>query len=48
MKRKTYQKPTMTVVKLQSIGMLMTSTEGTQANRSGYGAANNQNWDEEE
>ena len=36
--RKTYEKPTTTVVVMQHTQMLMTS--GTEANRSGYGTAN--------
>ena len=40
MTRKDYEKPTMQVVKLQHTQMLMTSTEGVGAQRSGYGAAN--------
>ena len=45
MKRKDYQKPTMNVVKLQHTGMLMTS--GVQSMRSGYGEAQEYEWDEE-
>ncbi len=36
--RKTYEKPTTTVVVMQHTQMLMTS--GTEANRSSYGTAN--------
>ena len=36
--RKTYEKPTTTVVVMQHTQLLMTS--GTEANRSGYGTAN--------
>ena len=36
--RKTYEKPTTTVVVMQHTQLLMVS--GTEANRSGYGTAN--------
>ena len=46
MKRKDYQKPTMKVVLLQQRTHLLAGS--VEANRNGYGAANNQNWGEEE
>jgi len=42
MKRKDYEKPTMKVVKLQHTGMLMTS--GVESERSGYGEAQEEEW----
>ena len=48
MHRKDYQRPEMKVVELRhKCCILAGSGEGTQANRSGYGAANVQDWDEE-
>ena len=45
MNRKDYLKPTMQVVKLQHTQMLMVS--GVEANRSGYGTANEDTWGDE-
>ena len=45
MKRKNYERPTMKVVKLQHHGMLMTSGEGMQAQRSSYGQAVEDDWE---
>ena len=44
MKRKNYQKPTMKVVLLQQRTHLLAGS--LEAKRNGYGAANEQNWDE--
>ena len=44
MNRKDYQTPMMKVVQLRHAGMLMTS--GVQANRSGYGEAQQDTWDD--
>ena len=47
--KRTYARPEMKVVKLRHrCHILAGSGEGTQANRSGYGAANVQNWGDEE
>ena len=43
MKRKDYQKPTMQVVKLQHRTMLLAGS--LEANRSGYGAATEDEWE---
>ena len=40
MRKKVYQEPTTTVVKLQQAKMLMSSKCGVGAERSGYGEAN--------
>ena len=45
MKRKDYQKPTMQVVKLQHRTMLLQASGGVGANRSGYGAATEDEWE---
>ena len=42
MKRKSYEKPTMKVVKLQHTGMLMTS--GTKSSRNVYDETTEQEW----
>ena len=44
MNKKNYQKPTMNVVMLQHTGMLMAS-DGVNASRSSYGAAEVDEWD---
>ena len=46
MKKKDYQKPTMQVVKLQQQTHLMAGS-GVQSMRSGYGEAQEEEWDEE-
>lgn len=43
MKTKTYKEPTMKVVKLQHIGMLMTSDE-SQAHVQNYTVEDSQDW----
>ena len=43
MNRKMYQVPTMKIVKVQHTQMLAAS-DGVNANRSGYGAANTETW----
>ena len=40
MKRKDYEKPTMTVVELQQTTQLLQTSGQVEATRSGYGAAN--------
>ena len=45
MKKKQYENPAMTVVELQHTQMLMHS--GVDADRSGYGTANEQSWGDE-
>ena len=46
MNKKNYQKPTMNIVKLNQHGQLLVgSSTGVEANRSGYGIADEQNWD---
>ena len=44
MKRKDYEKPTMKVVHLQHRTMLL--AHSLEATRNGYGAANEQTWDD--
>ena len=44
MKSKDYERPTTRVVELQHRTMLLAGS--VEANRNGYGAANEQNWDE--
>ena len=43
-KRKLYEKPSMKVQELKQRRMLLAGS--VEANRNGYGAANEQNWDE--
>ena len=45
MKRKDYQKPTMQVVMLKQQQQLLTGS-GVQSMRSGYGEAQEEEWDE--
>lgn len=45
MKRKSYEKPTMKVVKLQQRCHILAGS-GVEANRSGYGTASEDTWDE--
>ena len=45
MKKKLYQKPTMQVVKLQHQTHLLQAS-GVQSMRSGYGEAQEEEWDE--
>jgi len=44
MKRKDYQKPTMNIVKLQHQAHLLQAS-GVEANRSGYGTAEEEEWE---
>jgi hypothetical protein len=44
MKKKDYQKPTMQVVKLQHQAHLMAGS-GVQSTRSGYGEAQEEDWE---
>ena len=44
MKRKDYEKPTMKVVKLQQQCQILAGS-GVEANRSGYGAAQEDEWE---
>ena len=48
MKRNSYQKPTMKVVILKQRSHMLAGSEGAgvRAMRSGYGAANEETWDE--
>ena len=46
MKRKDYQKPTMRVVLMQQKGHILVGSNGVRAMRSGYGAAEEDTWDE--
>ena len=48
MNRKDYQKPTMKVVQLQHQCHILAQSDGVQAQRSGYGAANTDTWGDEE
>ena len=47
MKRKTYQRPAMKVVEMRQRCYILAGSgaQGTQANRSGYGAANTDDWE---
>ena len=48
MNKKDYQKPTMTVVKLEHQSHILVTNEGVQAERRGYGTASGdyeQEWD---
>ena len=45
MNTKVYQRPTMKVVQLQQRCHILAGS-GVEANRSSYGAANEQTWDE--
>jgi len=44
MKDKAYQKPAIRIVALRQETALLTSTDGVQATRNGYGSSNSQNW----
>ena len=46
MKRKDYQKPTMKVFQLQQQGHILVGSAGVRAMRNGYGAAEEDTWDE--
>ena len=48
MNKKDYLKPTMKVVKLQHQCHILAQSDGVQAQRSGYGAANTDTWGDEE
>lgn len=45
MKRKDYRKPAMKVVKIQQQAQLLAGSGEVEATRSGYGRANEQEWD---
>ena len=48
MKRKDYQRPATQVVELQDQCHILAQSDGVQALRSGYGAANTDTWGDEE
>ena len=48
MNKKDYQKPTMKIVQLQHQCHILAQSDGVQAQRSGYGAANTDTWGGEE
>ena len=48
MNKKDYLKPTMKVVQLQHQCHILAQSDGVQAQRSGYGAANTDTWGDSE
>ena len=46
MKNKEYRRPCMTIIELRQKTILLTSPNGGEATRKGYGKANSQLWED--